>query len=560
MSSSGIGGGFSVVGAGGSTSCPQRCSADLKQVLDCKDNVIETCPMDDACLDGKCGADPCTASAESKSSYGCDYWTMRPDLISIGNGACFAIYVANTWDAPVHIEVLYDNQSIPHDGYTVIPKGQGANLTYEPYDPVAGLPVGQVAIVFLNDIAPQTVLPICPFKPAVRADIALNGTGRGKSFQIKTDRPAVAYSILPFGGGQSAATSASLLLPSSVWDTNYIGVNAYAKSQVVAEAKPSMRILAKEDNTKVTLLPKVAVEAGPNVVGSAANTPVEYTLNKAEYLQFSQDVELTGSVIQSDKPVAVWGGASCLNIPVDKAACDSAHQQIPPVKALGSEYVGVRHRNRAAATTEESPPWRFVGAVDGTQLTYSPAVPAGAPTTLNQGEVAEFNSTGPFVVRSQDKAHPFYAAQYMMGQDAVGNGEGDPEWVNMIPAAQYLKNYIFFTDPTYSETNLVVARSKSKKTGMFEDVFLKCKGKLDGWVAVGDFEYTRVDLVTGNFMDVGNCSNGQHSMNSEGPFGVTVWGWGMNGVKPSTVYVSYAYPAGASIQSINEVVVVPTPK
>ena len=49
---------------------------------------------------------------------------------------------------------------------------------------------------------------------------------------LSTDRPVVAYTILPYGGGPSAATSATLLLPTSAWDTNYIAVNAYKQSQI----------------------------------------------------------------------------------------------------------------------------------------------------------------------------------------------------------------------------------------------------------------------------------------------------------------------------------------
>jgi len=97
-------------------------------------------------------------------------------------------------------------------------------------------------------------------------------------------------------------------------------------------------------------------------------------------------------------------------------------------------------------------------------------------------------------------------------------------------------------------------------SGDFEPVELDCAGTLIGWQPLGDLEYTRVDLVTGNFEDVGNCSNGRREMTSEAPFGVTVWGWGTLGIEPSTHDVSYAYPAGASVQVINEVVVPPVPE
>lgn len=551
-------GGSVTVGVGVGGSCGTLCSADLKSVLDCNGNVLESCGTDQACLNGTCSNDPCGAADAAQSSYGCDYWAVKPDLIAEGAGACFAVFVANTWDVPVHIDVFRLGVQYTDTSFIRIPQGQGQSITYAPYDPTVGLPVGEVAILFLSRETAGS-LPACPAAPALAAQSGVLGTGRGNAFQIKTDRPIVAYSILPYGGGAAAATSASLLLPTSAWDTNYIAVNAYAQSQVVFDAAPSLDILARENDTEVTILPKVAIDGGPGVAAGAANAPIVYTLNAGEYLQISQPQELTGSVIQSTKPIGVWGGASCLSVPVNAVACDSAHQQIPPVRALGSRYAGVRYRNRAAAPVDEAPPWRIVGAVDGTQLTWSPSTPPGAPTTLEQGQMVEWNGTGPFVVESQDEDHPFYLSQYMTGGDNFG-GEGDPEWVNIVPTEQFLESYVFFTDPTYPETSLVVVRKKSPSTGQFSDVILGCAGAIGGWQPLGDFEYTRVDLVSGNFQGVNGCSNGRHEMTSEAPFGVTVWGWGGYSQGFSSSYVSYAYPAGASVQSINEVQVPPTPQ
>lgn len=118
---------------------------------------------------------------------------------------------------------------------------------------------------------------------------------------------------------------------------------------------------------------------------------------------------------------------------------------------------------------------------------------------------------------------------------------------------------MFFTDPTYSETSLVVVRRRSKIDNTFADVTLDCAGALQGWQPVGAYEYTRIDLVTGNFQGVNGCSNGRHEITSTVPFGVTVWGWGSSASSIFTQYVSYAYPAGASVQAINDVVVPPIP-
>jgi hypothetical protein len=555
----GNGGGLNLGGnnLGGGSGCENTCSADLKKVLDCDGGLVKQCSGDQGCAGGECIDDPCQAAEASKSSYGCNYWALKTDLIVDGSGACFAAFIANTWSVPVHIEVERAGQLLT-GSFIGIPQGQGSALTYAPYDPAAGLAVGEVAILFLSRDSALPFLPDCPMPAALNVDSSVIGTGRGQAFNIRTDRPVVAYQILPYGGGPSAATSASLLLPTSALDTNYVAVNAYAKSTLVPEGRPSLDILAIEDATSVTVLPKAAIQGGAGVDGAAANTPVTYTLSRGEYVQITQDAELTGSPIQSDKPVAVFGGASCLNIPVGTAACDSAHQQIPPIRALGNEYVGLRYRGRAGI--DESVPWRLVGAVDGTQLTWEPTAPPGALTTLDQGQVMEFQAPGPFIVRSQDANHPFYMAAYMTGADTIGSGEGDPEWVNVIPGAQYLDSYVLFTDPTYSETSLNVVR-RPDKNGMFADVTLDCAGALSGWQKLGNYEWTRVDMVTGDFTSVNGCANGRHTMSSALPFGVTVWGWGsFASTSLSTTYVSYAYPAGASVEPINEVVVPPVPK
>jgi hypothetical protein len=280
---------------------------------------------------------------------------------------------------------------------------------------------------------------------------------------------------------------------------------------------------------------------------------------------------LTGSVIQSNIPVGVWGGKTALAI---NSCCDeSAHQQMLPVRALGSEYVGVRYRNRYEGV-EEAPPWRVVGAVDGTVLTWEPVTPGGAPTTINRGQVAEFASNGPFVVKSQDEGHPFYVSAHMTGaaqfdpgqqkgSNAPADGRGDAEFVNVIPSGEYMQSYVLFADPTYPETDLVVVRAKSP--GGFKDVTLDCAGTLSGWQPIGasgKYEYTRVDLVRNDFEPQGKCDNGRHEMKSAGSFGVTIWGWGSASTGDTvkgfySQYVSYAYPAGASVQPINDVVVPP---
>jgi hypothetical protein len=562
---------FNTTSTGVGGGCASHCSSDLHTVIDCNGNTLSTCAPDQGC-----GANGCVPACESakvnKGSIGCDYYSVDPDIIDAAAGSCFAAYIANTWTLPVSITVERAGQSLDVSSFARIPSGAGQSLTYATL-PGGQLPPGQVAILFLARFG--STLVGCP--PGITpgfttTDAAIHGTGIGSAFHIATSAPVVAYDIFPYGGGQSAATSATLLLPTSVWDTNYIAVDAFRKSQIAAEAQPSIDIVAAEDGTTVTISPTAAIQGGNGVAGTSKGVPQTYNLDRGQILQFTQDEELIGSPIQSNKPIGLWGAASCLSVDVNEFACDSAHQQIPPIKALGHEYVAVRYRNRFDGM-EESPPWRLVGAVAGTTLKYEPSAPANAPLTLGVGQVAEFRAPGPFTVKSQDVDHPFYMSAHMTGCQEVNPGaddcRGDPEFVNVIPAQQYLSSYVFFTDPTYPETNLVMVRNKTASG--FKDVTLDCAGIITGWLPAdssGEHEYARIDLVRHNFASQNGCDNGRHEIHSDAPFGLTVWGWGTaeaggtfgGGSGFFSQAVSYAYPAGASVQSINQVVVVPVPK
>jgi hypothetical protein len=561
-------GGDVVIDVDGSVPCENICSNDGREVRNsCNDNVITKCTPDEGCLNGECIADPCKAAKDGKSSLACDYWAVKTALRPQQDGACFAAFVANTWEKNVHINVEYNGTALNHatKPFAYIPTvGAGGVVDYMQYNAVTGLPPGQVAILFLSRYSEGVSVIDCPKPAALPDETGFSGTGIGKAFHITTDFPVTAYQMVPFNGGSAQVTSATLLLPTSAWGTNYIAINAYkAIPDPMPPANPiggypSLVVLATEDATKVTLLPKAAIVGGPGVAAATANTPVSYMLNSGQFLQITQPAELTGSPLESDKPVGVFGASTCMRVPTGKLDCDSGQQQLPPVNALGSEYVAVRYKSRNAS--EEQGLWRLVGVVDGTELTWSPIKPPNAPTKLMLGEVVEFEDPGPFVVRAQDGKHPFYLGAYMTGS-ADFAGVGDPEWHNVVPPQQYLRRYVLFTDPTYPESSLVVVRVRSKQTKNFEPVTLKCRGEVMGWTPIGDgtgdYEWTRVNLVTGNFVNVEGCSNGPHEMSSEAPFGVTVWGWGTT---QQTLRVSYAYPAGAGFKPINEIVVPPAPK
>jgi hypothetical protein len=297
----------------------------------------------------------------------------------------------------------------------------------------------------------------------------------------------------------------------------------------------------------VTLLPTANIVGGGGLPPGAENGDFVVTLDAGEYLQITQSAELDGTPVLADKPVGFLAGARCSYVPSGVYACDHLEQMIPPLGALGHEYVGVGHRSRSG----EPVLWRVMGAVDGTTLTWSADL--GGPATLDRGELVEFTTQFPFTVASQGADHPFLLMAHMTGGDTNGMmGAGDADSVLMVPPAQFLRSYVFFADPTYPVTNLVVVRAP--RDGAFEDVTLDCAGVLGDWHTIGDYEYTRIDLTNGDFEPVGICQSGRHAMESKAPFGVWVWGWGTPQTTEFTSYVSYGYPAGMNVQRINDVV------
>ena len=569
---------------------PSYCvTNDLGYVYQCEQRVYQ-CGSLERCQQTTNGAacvNPCVNALGNDTSNGCDFYAVNIDTTPQATGACFAVWVVNQWDSgePARLEVTRGGAALPIDQFARMPTGTGTNVKYAPYDAVAGLPKDRVAVLFLardpeaeNDRDPSAPrkLAACPtgVTPAYVGDPAVHGTGIGTAFRITSNVPVVAYQMLPFGAGRARVTSATLLLPSNVWGDNYVAVNAYPKPSNFTETRlgPTMAIIGKEDGTQVTILPTTAIKGGGGLGPSAARVPVTYSVDRGQYLQFTQDVELTGSAIESTKPVGLIGGATLMNVPISRRRADTAHQMIPPVRALANEYVAVRYRSRDKRT-EESVPWRIVGVVNGTTLSYEGASPLNAPTKLNAGQVLETNGPGPFVIRSQDSDHPFYLASYMTGGEPY-DGEGDAEFVNVVAPQQYTGRYTFFTDPTYPETNLVIVRKRDAETGEFPEVTLDCAGRLAQWGSISGsstYQYTRIDLSSGNFVGQNGCDNGVHVIESrvtganparDGQIGVTVWGWGGpatyaptdNEADPRfTRWVSYGYPAGVNLPELNKV-------
>jgi hypothetical protein len=140
----------------------------------------------------------------------------------------------------------------------------------------------------------------------------------------------------------------------------------------------------------------------------------------------------------------------------------------------------------------------------------------------------------------------------MSGCTGTTSNLGDEDYGQMVPPAQFLSSYVFYSDVTYKTTNFTVVRNKTASG--FQDVNIDCVGNVTGWKPVDSadtYEYAWVDIVKAGVAQHNNCQNGPHTATSKAPFGITVWG--------EDNAASYGYPAGGNLSTINTVVVPPVP-
>jgi len=172
----GMGGVNITVGAGGGSSCPTTCSPDFHTVLDCNGMPIQQCSGDQGCdvQSGSC-KNACQAAVNNKQSVGCEYYATFMDQFNPESNYCFAAVVANTWNTPAHITLDYGVQPISVTSFGRIPKGSGPSLTYQPFDAVAGIPPGEVVILFLAGPQgqPGPGFAPCPVPAAVPSGVML---------------------------------------------------------------------------------------------------------------------------------------------------------------------------------------------------------------------------------------------------------------------------------------------------------------------------------------------------------------------------------------------------
>lgn len=296
---------------------------------------------------------------------------------------------------------------------------------------------------------------------------------------------------------RDSTTDAFLGLPTDILGTEYINLG-FANTNVVNATQ--FGVVATQDTTTVTITPSVTT--GSRLIG----VPYDIVLNQGQTYQLrntnAAPADLSGTIIESDKPIGVFGGHQCANIPTgNTVACDHIVEMLPPVSTWGTSFVTFPLATRLNGDT-----FRIMAAQDATSVSINGVVVA----TLDRAKIFQTLLTEPSVITT-DK--PVLVAQYSNGT-SFDSVTSDPFEVIVPPFEQFLASYTISTPATGFRFNFVNVVVPNAAVGTVS---------LDG-VLIPAADYSAI--AGSGFSGVAvSVELGSHSLSGPIPFGLTSYGF-----------------------------------
>ncbi|MCA9707003.1 MAG: IgGFc-binding protein [Myxococcales bacterium] len=458
----------------------------------------------------------CAEVINTESNQGCEFWAVDlPNAWAGINGSPapadqqFAVVVANTSsDVPANVEVFVASSGTAVDS--------------------ASVPIGQIH----------------EFRLAALNQAPRANTYDGQAYRVVSDVPITAYQFNPLDNTvQVFSNDASLLFPTHVLDTDYTAVTGDS-ILLGTDQEPQgdnsgafVSVVGTEDGTVVDLFPAWGLYPGASqgVMLDRGQVFTAVSLGPNTFPGQTGDGNLSGSRVVADRPVAVFSGNVATIEPNPGQCCaDHLEQQMLPLVAWGHGYAAAPPPAPGGGTYDPAG-YRISGSFDGTQLTYSPSTPPGAPTTIDAGQTVRFQTNQAFTVTSNAEDRPFAITQFLLSNQAIsGFGQpGDPAMISLPAVEQFQTSYIFLVPDGYATNYVTVVRVADTEVSR-DGVSVAAAA----WRPLGTLDGVAHEYVA---LGVPTCS---HSIESEEPCGIISVRYDPD--------VSYGYPGGSGLKIISE--------
>jgi len=341
---------------------------------------------------------------------------------------------------------------------------------------------------------------------------------------IVSDEPIAVYGL----SRRFQTTDTYLAYPVDVLGTSY---RAMCYSWLADDLLAQMAVIATQDNTKIRITPSVPVRSSVTGREKKAGVPFEITLNKGQAYQIiprwdpGTSSDLTGTLLESSAPVAVFSGHNCAYVPdIGVKACNLLVEQLPPINSWGRQFFVGTLAGRSSSVL------RVLASTDSTLVYENNRL----VKTLNAGEYYQnTNQTQHTMITSNN---PVLVAQYSKGY-ANGDSVGDPMMIIVAPTEQFLTSYRFATPIQGSwqhYINLIVPTASLPQL------------RLDGQI-VDPTQFQQFGLSRYSIAQV-KIDYGTHVLTGSEPFGLYSYGFGYDDMS----YDAYGNGGGQSMVQVRQ--------
>ena len=291
-------------------------------------------------------------------------------------------------------------------------------------------------------VIPSGGLPIEIDVRALFGDIEITGSEElsRKSLLVRSDDDITLYGV----NVRRMSSDAFLALPADVFTRRYVvlayqnGVSSDAQGFYEVDMPSQFCVIATEDGTTVRIDP-----SAPIVARGSRPFTVELDRGEVYFAQAELDAEwdLSGTAVQSTKPVAVFAGVRRTAIPADVGNFrDHLIEQMPPVEVWGREAIVTPHFPVTPASREIAIV-RVLAASDNTEW----AIDGVRQTPLARARAVELPLTRAMRITAD---RPILVAQYehsVNASDSISEEFelGDPFMMLVPPPEQFDTSYGF---------------------------------------------------------------------------------------------------------------------
>ena len=361
--------------------------------------------------------------------------------------------------------------------------------------------------------------------------------------QITSTNPVVVYGF----NHKWETSDAFLALPYKANATDY-RIMSFYNSNANAPPMPSeFAVAAFNDSTFVTITP-----SAPTLGGHPAGVPFTIRLNKGEAVQVQTDpqitdLDLTGSVVQSTQPIAVYGGHARTEVehnffhPNQQGTSrDMLAEQLPPTSTWGKTFVLSPFILDNAGTKNPSGDlMRILALNDNTTINLN----GKSWRTIGKNAHADTLIRDPVVVEA--------SGAILVGEYAhtsmCGNCNGDPFLAIVPPIDQMYNSYTFYASrdtASWPIENVMIATDSVAQSSIV----------LDGTLTLPKTIFKAVPAhVNGRAFSVAQVGLGPgiHTLETTAPptQGFTILSYGLG------AYDSYGYTAGQLLKPLRALVI-----